>query len=39
MKFVTDVKLDAFYTKVTKQFVTSLQLPHNDVTTSILADM
>ena len=38
MKFGTDVKLDVFYTMVTKQFVTSLLLRHYDVTPCILAE-
>ena len=38
MKFGTDVKLDVFYTMVTKNFVTSLLLRHYDVITCILAD-
>ena len=38
MKFATGVKLDVFYTMVTKKFVTSLLLRHNDVIASILAD-
>ena len=37
-KFDTGVKLDVFYTKVTKGFVTSLLLRHYDVITCILAD-
>ena len=39
MKFGTGVKLDAFYTMVTKKFVTSLLLRHYDVITCILADL
>ena len=38
MKFTTDVKLDVFYTLVSKEFVTSLLLRHYDVITCILAD-
>ena len=38
MKFGTGVKLDVFYTMVTKKFVTSLLLRHYDVITCILAD-
>ena len=38
MKFSTDVKLDVFYTIVTKN-VTSLLLRHYDVITSILANV
>ena len=38
MKFGTGVKLDVFYTMVTKRFVTSLLLRHYDVITCILAD-
>ena len=38
MKFGTDVKLDVFYTMVTKRFVTSLLLRHYDVIICILAD-
>ena len=38
MKFGTDVKLDEFYTMVTKKFVTSLLLRNYDVITCILAD-
>ena len=38
MTFGTDVKLDLFYTMVTKKFVTSLLLRHYDVITCILAD-
>ena len=37
MKFGTGVKLDVFYTIVTKQFVTSLLLRQYDVMTCILA--
>ena len=37
MKFGTGVKLDVFYTMVTKTFVTSLLLRHYDVITCILA--
>ena len=39
MKFGTGVKLDVFYTTVTKKFVTSLLLHHYDVITCILADV
>ena len=38
MKFRTGVKLDVFYTVVTKTFVMSLLLCHYDVVTCILAD-
>ena len=38
MKFGTGIKLDAFYTLVTKEFVTSLLLGNYDVITCILAD-
>ena len=38
MKFGTDIKLDVFYTMVTKKFVTSLLLRNCDVITCILAD-
>ena len=38
MKFGTGVKLDVFYTMVTKEFVTSLLLRHYDVIICILAD-
>ena len=38
MKFGTDVKLDVFYTMVTKNFVMSLLLRHYDVMTCILAN-
>ena len=38
MKFGTGVKLDVFYTIVTKKFVTSLLLRHYDVMTCILAN-
>ena len=38
MQFGTGVKLDVFYTMVTKKFVTSLLLRHYDVITCILAD-
>ena len=38
MKFGTGVKLDVFYTSITKKFVTSLLLRHYDVITCILAD-
>ena len=39
MKFGTGIKLDVFYTMVTKTFVTSLLLSHYDVITCILTDM
>ena len=35
MKFGTGVKLDVFYTMVTKTFVTSLLLRHYDVITCV----
>ena len=38
MKFGTAVKLDVFYTMVTKRIVTSLLLRHCDFITCILAD-
>ena len=38
MKFGTGIKLDVFYTMVTKKFVTSLLLRNYDVITCILAD-
>ena len=38
MKFGTGVKLDVFYTMVTKKVVTSPLLRHYDVITCILAD-
>ena len=38
MKFDTGVKLDVFYTMVSKQFMKSLLLRHYDVITCILAD-
>ena len=38
IKFITGVKLDVFYTMVTKKFVTSLLLRHYDVINCILAD-
>ena len=38
MKLGTGDKLDVFYTKVTKEFVTSLLLRHYDVMTCILAN-
>ena len=38
MKFGTGINLDVFYTKVTKQLVTSLLLRNYDVITCILAD-
>ena len=37
MKFGTGIKLDIFYTEVTKQFMTSLLLRSYDVITCILA--
>ena len=37
IKFGTGVKLDVFYTMVTKTFVTSLLLLHYDAITCILA--
>ena len=37
MKFGTGIKLDVFYTVVTRKFVTSLLLRHYDVITCILA--
>ena len=37
VKFGTSIKLDVFYTMVTKQFVTSLLLRNYDVITCILA--
>ena len=37
-KFGTGIKLDVFYTMVTKYVVTSLLLPNYDVITCILAD-
>ena len=39
MKFGTGVKLDVFYTMVTKKFVMSLLLRHYDVITCILEDV
>ena len=39
MKFGTGIKLDVFYTMVTKNFVTSLLLRNFDVITCILADV
>ena len=39
MKFGTSVKLDVYYTVITKNFVTSLLLRHYDVITCILADV
>ena len=39
MKFGTSVKLDAFYTMVTKEVVTSLLLRHYDIVTCILASV
>ena len=38
MKFGTGIKLDVFYTMVTKTFPTSLPLRNYDVITCILAD-
>ena len=38
MRFGRHVKLDVFYTMVTKKFVTPLLLRHYDVITCILAD-
>ena len=38
MKFDTGIKLDVFYTMVTKRFVRSLLLRNYDVITCILAD-
>ena len=38
MKFHTSVKLDVFYTTVTKIFVMSLLLRHYDVISCILAN-
>ena len=38
MKVGTGVKLNVFYTMVTKKFVTTLLLRHYDVVTCILAD-
>ena len=38
IKFGTGVKLDVFYTMVTKKFVKSLLLRNYDVITCILAD-
>ena len=38
MKFGIGVKLDVFYTMVTKKFVKSLLLRYYDVITCILAD-
>ena len=38
MKFGRGVKLDFFYTMITKTFVTSLLLRHYDVITCILAN-
>ena len=38
MKFVTGMKLDAFYTMVAKRFKTSLLLRNYDVITCMLAD-
>ena len=38
MKFGTVIKLDVFYTMITKNFVTSLLLRNYDVITCILAD-
>ena len=39
MKFGTGIKLDVFYTMVTKKFVPSLLLHNYDVITCILADV
>ena len=38
MKFGTGMKLDVFYTMLTKGFVTSLLLRNDDVITCILAN-
>ena len=38
IKFGTGVKLDVFYTMITKEFVTSLLLHHYDVITCISAN-
>ena len=38
MKFDTGIKLDVFYTVVTKEFVTLLLLRNYDIITYILAD-
>ena len=38
IKFGTDIKLDVFYTMVTKRFVMSLRLRKYDAITCILAD-
>ena len=38
MKFGTGIQLDAFYTMITKKFVTSLLLRYYDVITCILDD-
>ena len=38
MKIDTDIKLDVFYTVVTKKFATPLLLRNYDVITCILAD-
>ena len=38
MKFGTGVKLDVFYTMITKKFAMSLLLRHYDVITCILAN-
>ena len=38
MTFGTGIKLDVFYTMVTKKFVTSLLSRHYDIITCILAD-
>ena len=38
MKLGTGIKLDVFYTMVTKEFVTSLLLHNYDVITCILVD-
>ena len=39
MKFGKGMKLDVFYTVITKKFVTPLLLCHYDVITCILADV
>ena len=39
MKFGTDIKLDVFYTMVTKKIATSLLLRNYDVITCILANV
>ena len=38
MKFGTGIKLDVFYTIVTKKFVTALLLPNYDVIICVLAN-